>query len=49
MFRNVLFIMMKPDKDHHILSEFQLFTACYVLIQSVDWKKLKLLCFVQLQ
>jgi len=40
---------MKPDKNHHVLSEFKLFTACYILIQNVDWKKLKLLCFVQLQ
>jgi len=22
MFRNVLFIVMKPDKNYHILSEF---------------------------
>jgi len=49
MFRNVSFITMKPDKYHHILSEFWLFTICYILIQSVDWKKIKLLCFVQLQ
>jgi len=27
MFRNVLFITMKPDKNHHILNEFCLFTA----------------------
>jgi len=49
MFINVLVITMKPDENHHILSEFKLFTACYILIQSVDWKKSKLLCFVQLQ
>jgi len=49
MFRNFLLITMKPDKNHHILSYFYLFTACYILMQSVDGKKLKLLCFVQLQ
>jgi len=48
MFRNVLFITMKSDKNHRILSEFELFTACYILTQSVDWKKLKLSYFVQL-
>jgi len=49
MFINVLFVTMKPDKNHHILSEFSLFTAYYILIRSVDRKKLKLLSFVQLQ
>jgi len=49
MFRNFLLITMKPDKSHHILNDFYHFTDCYILMQSVDGKKLKLLCFVQLQ